>query len=147
MPAAVASLVLLVYVAVPGQQSAKTDPLTDLILRLWTPSPQAGRSSTVLIVQMDQDSILHSYWLHSLWHRTASYTCGRACASTHTNRHTHTHKGEGHTNGIIERKQSSVKKWTCIQISKNAQIACYMQLVHTLIRNEEDITDTNLSRG
>ena len=76
-----------------GSLSAKSNPLTDLILRLWTPSPQAGRSSTVLMVQMDQGSILHSYWLHSRWHRTASYTCTRACASG-KGRHTRDYRVE-----------------------------------------------------
>ena len=70
--------------------------LTDLIFRLWTPSPQAGRSSTVLMVQMDQGSVLHSNWLHWLWHGTASYTC--ACAT-----HTHTQRERTRTWGLVER--------------------------------------------
>lgn len=74
--------------------SAKPNLPTDLILRLWTPSPQAGKPPTVLMVQMDQGSILHMYWLHSLWHGTASYTCAhvQTCTQTHAHAHEHTHR-------------------------------------------------------
>lgn len=96
-----------------GSLSAKSNPLTDLILRLWTPSPQAGRSSTVLMVQMDQGSILHSYWLHSRWHRTASYTCTHACAN-----------GKGDIRGITGWKQLSVLAWKDKQMWIPTQ-ACY----------------------
>ena len=101
-----------------GSLSAKSNPLTDLILRLWTPSPQAGRSSTVLMVQMDQGSILHSCWLHSRWHRTASYTCTHACANK-----------KGDIRGITEWKKLSVLAWKDKQTSTHTKWiptqACY----------------------
>lgn len=48
--------------------------LTHRILRLCTPSPQAGSLSTVLMAHTDQGSVTHSYWPHSPRQGTASYT-------------------------------------------------------------------------
>lgn len=52
-----------------------------LTFLVWTPSPQFSFKSTLVTLQTLQGSVIHMYWLQSLWQGTTSYTCNPHSAS------------------------------------------------------------------